>query len=151
MKKFNFRLQKVMEYKEHREKDKQRELAQAREILQREKEVLSEMEEQKFSCEKNLLKKRKEKVNLRENHLHQVYLTKIVKGIKKQEVSVRESEKECSKKIENLLETSREKKSLEKLKGKKLVSYLQEILRAEQKEIDEFARDVGRKLAGAKA
>lgn len=151
MKKFDFRLQKVMEYKEHKEKEKQKELALAQENLHREQNTLSELKKLKLNCEKNLMEKRKEKINLRENHLHQSYLSKVTRGVKKQNLLVKEKEKECTQRLKNLLEASREKKSLENLKGKKLISYLKDILKAEQKEMDEFARDIGKRLAQTKS
>jgi flagellar export protein FliJ len=139
-----------MEYKEHKEKEKQKDLALAQENLQREQKSLSELEKIKHNCEKTLLEKRKEKINLRENHFHQVYLTKISRGVKKQNSLVREKEKEFNQKLENLLEATKEKKSLENLKGKKLISYLKDVLRAEQKEMDEFARDISKRLVETK-
>ena len=142
MRKFRFRLQKVMELRQHREKEKQRDLAQAKNKLRQEGERLEALNHTKDECQTKVKKKKKDKLNLKELSLYQIYLANLHHQIKGQRTEVGKSEKEVENKRGEFLEKSKEKKILENLRKSKLLNYKEEINRIEQKETDELARDI---------
>ena len=140
MKKFDFRLQKVMEYKEHKEKEKQRELAKAKDRLRSELERLLGLNQRQAFYHDHVRKINLDKMNLRELSLYQTYLQKLSQEILHQKCQVRTSEENVSESRKKLLESSKEKKTLETLRAKKFQAYRKEMDRTEQKEIDESAK-----------
>ena len=131
-----------MEFRQHREKQKQRDLAQAKNKLQQEEKKLQFLNHTKDKCQKETKKRKRDKLNVKELSLYQVYLTKLHHQIKGQKVEIDKSEKEVENERGELLEKSKEKKVLENLKKSKLLSYKEEMNRIEQKTIDELARDI---------
>ncbi|HEX9917070.1 MAG TPA: flagellar export protein FliJ [candidate division Zixibacteria bacterium] len=132
-----------MEFRQHLEKEKQRDLAQAKNKLQQEEKKLELLNHTKDECQKETRqKKKKDKINLKELSLYQIYLTKLHHQIKGQRIIVVRTEEEVEGRREELLEKSREKKVLENLRKGRLFSYKEEANRIEQKEIDELARDI---------
>lgn len=131
-----------MEFRQHLEKEKQRDLAQAKNKLQQEETKLELLNHTKDECQKETRQKKKDKINLKELSLYQIYLTKLHHQIKGQRIIVVRTEEEVEGRREELLEKSREKKVLENLRKGRLFSYKEEANRIEQKEIDELARDI---------
>lgn len=131
-----------MEFRQHLEKEKQRDLAQAKNKLQQEEQKLQLLNCTKDECQSETKKKKKDRINLKELSLYQVYLTKLHHQIKGQKTTIVKSEQEVEGRREELLEKSKEKKVLENLRKAKLLGYNEEMNRIEQKEMDELARDI---------
>ena len=117
-------------------------MAQAKNKLRQEGERLEALNHTKDECQTKVKKKKKDKLNLKELSLYQIYLANLHHQIKGQRTEVGKSEKEVENKRGEFLEKSKEKKILENLMKSKLLNYKEEINRIEQKETDELARDI---------
>ncbi len=138
-----------MEFRQHQEKEKQRNLAQAKSRLRQEEEQLESLSHTKEECQRETKKKKKDKINLKELSLYQAYLTKLHYQIRGQKTTVTKSQQEVEDRRGELLQKSKEKKVLESLKDTRLLDYKEEMNRTEQKVTDELARDISfRKKSG---
>lgn len=137
MKKFNFRFQKLLEYKESIEDQK-------RSIYNKELSVYKD-EESKLT---GLFNKRDD-LNKERNHLtssttikglklYNQYLTHMQETIHNQKQRVKSKEKDVETAKEKLIESLKEKKTFEKLKEKHYDNYLFEVKKDEEKLIDQI-------------
>lgn len=143
MKKFAFRLQRVMDAKESEKREKERiygiavqEVKAAEAVLHKH---LSELEQSKRA--------RKEMQNggrsIGEMIIHDRWKSHLQKEIRKQEGEIQRLELIAEQKRKELTEVSRDKRVLEKLKDKKIEEHRQEELSEQQKFLDEIgSRDV---------
>ena len=131
-----------MEFRRFREREKQRDLASAKNKLQEEEDKLEFLNCTKDECQKETKSRKKDKINLKELSLYQVYLSRLHYQIKRQKSEVDQSQEQVESRREELLEKSKEKKALENLKKARLINYKEYVNRLEQKTMDELARDV---------
>jgi flagellar FliJ protein len=140
MKKFRFRLQKVMELKEEIEKQRKLELSEARRHLMDEKQKLEEMETHNKDCWNTVERiETADRVNPWELVCAHRYMHKLEEEMMWQSGKVLEVEAAFDEKRIKLLEASKERKMLEKLKEKRFSTYRTDADRKEQKILDEFA------------
>lgn len=140
MKKFIFRLQKVMEYKEDIEKQKMGELAEAENRLMVEIEKLETLKkrEQAYLDEIDVMRQ--------QTVIHPVEIQALYRYIEKlksmqnaQRVQINKAKKVVEAKRQALVLATQEKKVLEKLKEKQVQAYEAEVARQEQIFFDEIA------------
>lgn len=140
MKKFRFRLQKVMEVKEEVEKQRMLELVEAKKCVSQEKEELERLQIRNRECwEKIEERKTEDRINPVEMNLYYCYLRKLGNEIDLQNNRVQDAENEMEKRRRILLDASKERKILEKLKERKYTAYRSEMLKMEQDFFDDIA------------
>jgi len=131
-----------MEFRRFREREKQRDLALAKNRLREEEDKLELLNCIRDECQKETKNRKKDRINIKELSLYQVYLSRLYHQIKRQKSEVDKSQGQVESEREGLLEKSKEKKALENLKKTRLLHYKEYINRLEQKTMDELARDV---------
>lgn len=136
MVKYNFRLQRVLDIRDVELEKAQHELYQVR---QKEKEI-----EQKLADSEEKLESLFDYI--RQNNLSVTENIRTREYIKKQQERVREVKKELKNHREivkqykdNLIEKKQAKEKIKKIKEKKSTAFYKELLRKEQKEIDEVS------------
>lgn len=133
----NFKLQKVLNYKENIENFKKTEFGNINLKLNKEEEILLNYN----LCKEKLVTKKKESINsisIGHLKLYNDYLNDISSNIENQEQIIDEIKDELKKAKEELLIAMQERKSFDKLKEKKHNDYLSEIKKKEEKVIDEI-------------
>lgn len=132
---YNFKLEKVLNYKETMEDFKKAEYGDVNQKLNKEEQILYDYNLRK----QNLVNDKtnsSQKTNIGNLKLYNNYLYEISKNIEKQENIVDETKEELAKVKEELLVAMQEKKSFEKLKEKGYIEYIDESKKKEDKIID---------------
>ena len=139
MKKFKFRLQKVLEVKQHLEKMRQQELAL----------LLDKLKTEKIFCEKYInerddyrqMRTRTENQGARKSEILMIeqYLQHLKKKISHQHQIVDRLERAISEKQRELRKVMMDKKSMEKYRDKQHNEYEKTVLFSEQIFLDELA------------
>lgn len=138
MRKFNFSLQKVLNYRETIEEKLLTELAALRAEHERETAKLSEI----TACRTRFCKEMKKKLtagnpeDIKEAYR---YLDGITLQVKAQELTVRIAAERKDKKMAEVIEASKDRKILERLRDYKLLEHKKEALHHEQKFLDDIA------------
>ena len=147
MKKFNFRLQKVMEFKEDIEKQKMGELAQAENVLLLEVDKLEVLKKRESEYVAKVNDMREQGIihpAEMESFCHYIDKLKIMQTVQIKQIAKAEKNVEAKRQI--LIKATQEKKIFEKLKEKQLAEYEAEFARQEQIFFDEIASNkFGRK------
>lgn len=143
MKKFRFKLQKLLDLRQAQEKVVKNELAKLIHIQNIEKNRQNELR-QRISEEKTALRKRMqdESFSYKEIFVYERFKDASFKAINIAERKIQEMEPEIQRVREKLVEASRERKVVEKLKERKFEEYMYEANRELAKEND----DVNQKL-----
>jgi len=132
---YKFSLEKVLEWRTDKEKDKARELA----IIQRR---LHE-EEEKLEGLLNRLSQAKREIqsykNIQKLQQQRLYIDQIEEEIERKKIEIEEITKRFDKSREELLAAQKDRKVMEKLKEKDFQSYKTQIQKKEQKQLDEAA------------
>ena len=134
---YNFRLEKVLNYKETIEDFKRTEFGEVNQKLNKAEQILLDYNNYKES----LIKDKNNstiKTNIGNLKLFNNYLKDISVNIETQEQIVYETKEELEKVKEELLIAMQEKKSFEKLKEKDYEEFLDESKKKEDKIIDEI-------------
>jgi flagellar protein FliJ len=144
MKKFNFRLEKILRYKEQLEEDKKMKLAAKQaDLLIEQKKLLILIETRDRYFQKYGVRK-KGKVNITQLILSKRYLDKLGRDISLQNDIVGKAEVSVSEAQQELIEAAKERKKYEKLKTRYKTNYNKEMVRLEGIELDEFgSRKIG--------
>jgi len=141
LKRFEFRLQKLLEIRKRKEEQEKLELAKASGAYQF---VLNKKEKILF----NLGEKRKElsnkkgQLNLRELQAYDSMVKDADLAIKKLDVEIEEKRKIMQKHIDKYAELKRERRVVEVLREKAYKKYEEEAGKEEQKLIDEIGKDL---------
>ena len=140
MKRFQFRLQKVLEYKEEIEKQRMHDLADAREELARQVERYERIQAVREENTVSLSRKASEKeIHPDEIQAHLRYQRKLEADLSEQNRRVAGAEAHTEKQRQILLEAAKERKTLETLKEQKLLTHRAESDRQERNFFDEVA------------
>lgn len=134
---YNFRLEKVLNYKEDIESFKKIEFGNINLKLNKEEEKLSNYNLNK----ERLVTKKKESINsisIGHLKLYNDYLYDISSNIENQEQVIDEIKVELKKAKDELLIAMQERKSFEKLKEKDHNEFLSEVKKKEEKVVDEI-------------
>lgn len=137
---FKFRLQTVLEYKIRCEENEQRILAEKKAILAREEHRLQTLKIFKDARQHELSEKsQKGLLDIEELKRYHEQQKQLVRQIAAQEIKVQQASADVELQRLKLLEATKEKKTMEKLKEKHHADYLIEVAAEEQKFIDELA------------
>ncbi|MCD6169369.1 MAG: flagellar export protein FliJ [Candidatus Latescibacteria bacterium] len=139
MRRFNFRLQKVMEFKEHKQKENERKLAGVKQELHKREGELSEMNNRKDNCQQRIVEKNSSHINVPEMQAYYLYLVRLTQQIREQMKQIWRLQKDAEDRRKLLLKSVQEKEMLKKLRDRYYLSYRRELERSEQKQLDEIA------------
>lgn len=138
MAKFNFRLEPVVSLKKQKENQRKIALAQAKDELAKRERNLINLCEHKDECEKALIEDLLAgTVDISRKIIFYAYLERLTDEISQQKERVSEARRDVEVKRDLLLETSREKKTLERLRNRMWERYLKEMRKIEQTMLDE--------------
>lgn len=131
-------LEPVLMHRKMVEENLQRELAVLKEALTAEKQKLQMERNRKSECIAELRQREKEGTSVSDILLYMPFIRQMSKNIERQEERVRTAEKLVRQKREDLVEATKRKKVLEKVKEKALEAYNQTLGRKEQNFLDEM-------------
>ena len=142
MKRFQFRLQKLLEIREYKEKQVKNELAGA----ERKKYLLVEKKEKYLKEDHDARKKMRLEENKKEFTVerfnqYQQYFKRLKAGMKAQDKLINLADEEVKLINDKLIQARKEKRILERLKEKKLKKYMYEVQREEQNFFDEVGNN----------
>jgi flagellar FliJ protein len=138
MKKFEFRLEPVLRLRDQAEKVKQKEFALAvQEVRRCETDIVYVLSEIDVSHE-GLREAETREIEPWQLIFHRRYLNHLQKQLGKLHAELQALAKKAEAKRLELVEASKRKKSLEKLKGRRRDEYVYEAAREEQKMFDEI-------------
>jgi flagellar FliJ protein len=138
-KKRPFRLEQVLNLRRETEKTRMLEFADARQRLDGEALRLQHDEESTDQVNGELLDKQRQGMSALELQLYADYLHKKGKDLKRQRKVVNDLGEEVDERRESLLDASKDKKALEKLKEQKHAALRRELAEREQNFLDEIA------------
>jgi flagellar FliJ protein len=145
MKKFNFRLERILRYKEQIEDEKKRKLALVQNQLIQEKNRLAVIVTTRSKYMSSFGIKKAGRVNLRNLIISKRYIDKLSGDVVVQTKIVKAAENDFNAAQKALLEAAREKKKYEKLREKQLGKHTLENNLKENKELDEFGARIAEK------
>ncbi len=129
-----------MDMKEEIEKQRMVDLAEAKKMVIQELEELERLRTEDQSCREHIKAGGKQKrINPAKMDLIYRYLKKVERDIDAQQGRVSDVQNEMEKKRQILLDASKERKILEKLKDRKRTDYLSDLSKKEQKTLDEIS------------
>lgn len=139
MKKFKFKLEKVLDYRRQEKGVIQEELAQIQKEFSEAEDKLNELLSNKKELQLKLKEKEKHDIDLQQAMSHRDYLEVLKVKIEEQRKIVNQLQRELNECRQKLLEKRKECKTLSKLKEKQFADYRREFLKKEQEKIDELA------------
>jgi len=139
MKKFSFSLQFLLDKKEKEEDLLKRKIAELIKREEKEKRELEEMEQKMAFCQKKLQEKMCQRVKIPLVILYYSYFEKLKDQIERKREAIQGILRERKEIDKALMQVSREKKLLEKMKDKKWKEFVKLRNKLEQKLIDESA------------
>lgn len=142
MKKFRFRLQRILALKSVLKKQAQKALAKAENSRKKEQNLLDQLHSEMDLRLKLEKESRLKKLNVRHLEIAQRYLGQLKFLIGHQTRVVAEVEKKVAVTRKKLIESRREERKYERLKEIRQEDYSQELERLLQKETDEFAKNI---------
>jgi len=141
LKRFEFRLQKLLEIRKRKEEQEKLELAKAsgayQFVLNKKEKILSNLGEKRKE-----LSNKKGQLNLRELQAYDSMVKDADLAIKKLDVEIEEKRKIMQKHIDKYAELKRERRVVEVLREKAYKKYEEEAGKEEQKLIDEIGKDL---------
>ncbi len=150
MKRFNFRLKKVLKHREILENLEKERLGRVKSELKRETELLKEMEDTRRRAREKLRERREEEINLPEALIYEAFLERMDEEVNLQAAKAAQLTQKVEETREDLLRASKRKKIVEKLKERKKAEYASEVRRFEQGISDEASINRFNRKAGEK-
>ncbi len=137
MKRFNFRLKKVLKHREIVENLRKEKLGKAKSELKKERDLLRKMEDTRRRTREELKERRSNLISLPEALIYETYLERMDEEVGLQTTKAVQLSQKVEKTRQDLLEASQEKKIVEKLKERREEEYSNEMKRFEQGLSDE--------------
>jgi flagellar FliJ protein len=147
VKKFNFRLERILQYKGQIEDQKQRELAAKMDELETQRGILLELTSKKEAYQKQYSSLFKGLIDVEKLKVARRFVDKLHRELVNQAKKVIECERNVEKAKANLLEAMRDRKKYENLRVRKYKAYEKDTIRQEQKALDEFGGQAARRRA----
>ena len=139
MKRFQFRFQALLNVEQHKEDAVKQELKTLLYNLQKEKETLSNLQTIYLAQQEGLARKQFGWISPEELKLYEAYIFTLSNQITSQQVTVKECEAAADAVRQKLIEISKRRKMLEKLREKKKKEYAYLLQQSENKQLDELA------------
>jgi flagellar FliJ protein len=133
---FRFRLQKVLDYRENREKQLRRELSAAQQNLGRAEAELKTLKEKLATTGRNV---QRQPFDPEQRLITDRYLTRLARRIHEQEEVVSDRRDEVARTMTAVQNAIRDRKSLGLLREKSLAAFLRNLDLREQKQNDEYS------------
>lgn len=137
MRRFVFSLQKVLDYRQRLEEQAIRAFAEAQRQLHNEQAVLEHLLLSREACLN--LSHRTHRLTVEMLDVEQKYLSVLEERIQQQHQRIEEAKALLERRRQELIVAQRERKILERLREKQYELWRQELLRAEQKALDDLA------------
>jgi len=137
MKRFNFRLKKVLKHREIVENLRKEKLGKAKSELKKESDLLRKMEDTRRRTREEWKERRSNLISLPEALIYETYLERMDEEVGLQTTKAAQLSQKVEKTRQDLLEASQEKKIVEKLKERREEEYSNEMKRFEQGISDE--------------
>ena len=134
---YRFNLQALLDYRKRIEEGFQIELSRIQKELENARQALLSSQQEKTRYEEELAEREAREVNLPESVLYRDYLRGMRRKIKEQRDRVATIKIEFDKKQEELLEATKNKKVLEKVKEKHAEEFMHELQKKERAFDDE--------------
>ncbi|MGQ9629608.1 MAG: flagellar export protein FliJ [bacterium] len=143
MAKFNFKLQRVLDIRAHREEEAKMAFAYAQGVYIQERTALDKMiaNRQRY-LEELKQKESSQGVSVPEVRYYYNYLGGLAKGIENQEKRVKEALFELERARQKLVKATQDKRAMEKLKDRHYKTFKEDEEKAEQSTIDEVGLGV---------
>ena len=119
MKRFNFRLKKVLKHREIVENLRKEKLGKAKSELKKERDLLRKMEDTRRRTREELKERRSNLISLPEALIYETYLERMDEEVGLQTTKAAQLSQKVEKTRQDLLEASQEKKIVEKLKERR--------------------------------
>ncbi len=145
MKRFNYRLQSIEDFRKERLKAALRELKKVRDGFRSEKESLDILTDQREDYRARLKDKSHEFLELNELNWYKEYLHLLEEKIKEKKQNLKKLRQNLIKLKKLTQKREKEKKTLEKNRLAKFTQFLTELRKEEQKELDEVSRALSHK------
>ncbi|MBN1277434.1 MAG: flagellar export protein FliJ [Deltaproteobacteria bacterium] len=136
---YTFSLESVLNHKAFIEEQLQKELAVFKAILEDEKNHLGKLINTKKRLTAELQEKQKDGTSISEIILYIKFIDQLINDADKQKKKILDAEKRLEKKRDELIEAMKNKKTLEKLKEKKMNEYWEDLSSNERDFMNEVA------------
>ncbi len=136
-KKSSFGLQRLLDVRHLGEKEKQKELSQSKRKLRTEQENLLKFEVKRDQVAQKMQSIERGEVSRFMNH--HTYLSSVLESIERKRNEIKDTEQEVEEKRQHLLEATKDRKALEKLKEKHILEQRITAKKTEQSFMDEIA------------
>ncbi len=147
MKKFKFRLQKVMDIREETERQRMLALADSKQHMLREEHLLKQCKNHLEDCLIHIDKLQSAgRMAPGELQMQYKYLQKLKHDIERQKIALAVARQAMEKKRLELLEASQDRKVMDNLKARRYTSYIAETEKSEQAIMDDLS--INRYAAG---
>jgi len=134
---YKFALEPVLNHREFLEKKLQGELGILRRSLADEKRRMRAYRKAKNAFVGELKQKQSQSVTMSEISLYIGFLARLSRDIERQREKVDQVEKNLEKRLEELIDAKKKRKTLEEIKNKRLKAYNHELRRKEQNFLNE--------------
>ncbi|MDI6703075.1 MAG: flagellar export protein FliJ [bacterium] len=138
MPRFSFKLQRVLDIKERKEEQLKGELANVKREYEEEEEILHSLERSHSIYLDRLRRHQLNTISIQEVRWYQTYLSKLVNDISSQSQKLEDLLRRIDELKEKLIEVSKERRVLEKLKERKWDEFKHEVEYLEQETLDEI-------------
>ncbi len=142
---FKFSYQKILDVKQIQEDQKSLEVVSAQNELEKEKDELSELEKEKLCTLKNSENNSQNSLDLMRKNS---FINSFNQNIDKQKLRIKKTKEILSSKKDELLNASKSRKIMDKLKESHLKKFNIEQNRIEQNQIDEIGANIALKNKG---
>jgi flagellar FliJ protein len=139
---YKFSYQKILDVRQIQENQKSSEVASVQNELEKEKDELSKLVDEKSSTLKDNDNASQSALDLMRKNS---FMNRVNENIDKQKLKIEEKEETLSNKKNELLEASKSRKIMDKLKESDLKKYNIEQSRKEQNQIDEIGANIALK------
>jgi len=136
---YRFALQPVLNHRKFIEEGLQKELSCLNESLADEKRKLQSLGKARIRFSEDLRNKTEENTNVSIIMLYVGFLERLLKDIEEQKKEILKAEEKAEKKRKEVVEAMKNRKSIEKLKEKKVREYTRVLLKKEQDFVNEIS------------
>ena len=141
MAKFKFRLEKVLDLRKKKEEERERELAELKKLLAKEEQFLQQLQRESTALRRKIARLQDENdrsLDIEELLRHSDYLEHLRDKILSQIETVKQVISDVENKRQELVEASKEKKVIEKLKEQQYKRFRTAVEEWEQRTLDEI-------------
>ena len=149
MKKFDFSLDKVLDYKNQVTDSRQGEYVEAKKAVDQKEREIEQLKDQYSLCSAELIEKQCEGTDVRTIFSYNNYLSILGHQIQEAERILAVLQRECEIKRQRLLEAKKESMTIVRLKEHKYDEYSREARKESEKEMEEFVMNARSRSAGA--